>query len=206
MQDMIEAGPGLVRTPFVILIDKAEKNPFQFRGITARSFIDPDQRLYIPRTEPRYLGIGMGDYSLDGCQQQVAVERKSLEDFQGTLLGWPRDVSERSVACEWDARRCVCRRARFKRELARLSRMLAAAVVVEAPLGECLDLAPCWGKRSSEENKKYLLATYLSWSNTFRTPWHFCADRSMAEVVTLRILEKFWDNNRKKKSGAKAVA
>lgn len=195
--DLVEAAPGCIRTPFVILVDKAEKRPFDFRGITARSFIDLDQREYIPRTERRYLGIGMGDYSLDGFQGRVAIERKSLEDFQGTLLGWPRDATRENAALEWHARNQVNRRARFKRELAKLSRMETAAVVVEAPLGECLRLAPCWGKRSSVENAKYLAATYLSWSNDFRIPWHFCDGPEMAAVVALRILEKFWAKHKK---------
>ena len=54
MQTVIEAGPGLVRCPFVILIDKQEKAPFSFDGLRARSFIDKDQRIYQPRTERRY--------------------------------------------------------------------------------------------------------------------------------------------------------
>jgi hypothetical protein len=198
LADLItEVAPGCIRTPFVILVDKAEKRPFDFRGITARSFIDAEQREYIPRTERAYLGIGMGDYSLAGFQGRVAIERKSLEDFQGTLLGWPRDATEAESAAEWDARHQVNRRARFKRELAKLARMQTAAVVVEANLVDCLRLAPCWGKRSSAENAKYLFATYAAWANQFRVPWHFCDGPEMAAVVAFRILEKFWDQHRK---------
>ena len=86
--ELIDAGPGLVRCPFTILIDRQEKAPFSFAEIRARSFIDKDQRLYVPCVERRYLGVGMGDYSLAGYEGRIGIERKSLADFQGTLLGW----------------------------------------------------------------------------------------------------------------------
>jgi hypothetical protein len=194
---LIEAGPDLVRCPFTVLIDKAEKAPFSFCGLRARSFIDPSMRRYVVHTERRYLGIGMGDYSLDGFQGRVAIERKSLEDFQGTLLGWPQDASDPAVTADWDSRRQVHRRARFKSELRKLQAMECKAVVVEATLGQCLDLAPCWGVRSSSENRKYLFSTYMAWQQEFRVPWIFCDEREMAAVMCFRILEKFWHRHRK---------
>ena len=63
--DLIEVAPGLVRCPFTILIDKQEKAPFSFDGLRARSFVDREMREYQPRTERRFLGIGMGDYSIE---------------------------------------------------------------------------------------------------------------------------------------------
>lgn len=188
-----EAGPGLVRSPFTVLVDKAEKAAFTFDGIEARSFIDKDQRRYLVRTERRYLGIGQGDYSLAGFEGRVAVERKSMDDFQGTLLGWPVDLD---TAAASGGRREIDRRGRFKSELRKLQAMEARAVVVEATLGDCLRLCSAWGVRTATENAKYLYATYLSWSQQFRVPWIFCDDRRMAEVTTLRLLEHFWDRHR----------
>lgn len=186
----IDAGPFFVRTPFTILIDKAEKNPFGFTDIRSRSFIDKDQRHYLPRTEPRYLGIGMGDYSLDGYQDRIAIERKSLADFQGTLLGWEKkpDTDE-----PWDTTGAPDRRARFKRELAKLAAMECSAIVVEASLSDVLNYAPEWGKRTASENAKYLLSTTIAWQQEFRgVPWLFMEDRRLAEITAFRILEQWW--------------
>jgi hypothetical protein len=194
-----EAAPGYIYTPFVILIDTAEKSPFAFDGIRARSFIDKDQNLYVPRTERRWLGIGAGDYSLAGFERFCGIERKSLVDLQGTLLGWPIDISEQAAVAEWDSRRQVHRRARFKRELARLARMQCKAVVVEATLGQCLEMAPCWGVRSEAANAKYIYSTALAWMEEFPVSWIFCDDRQMAAVTTFRLLEKFWARMQKKK-------
>ncbi len=188
-----DAGPFYVRTPFLILVDKAEKTPWEFTDIRSRSFVDKQQRDYLPRTEPRYLGIGMGDYSLDGYQGRIAIERKSMADFQGTLLGWKKEIDESGNLDEWDTRGSVDRRKRFKNELAKLAAMECSAVVVEASIGDVLEQAPQWGKRTREENAKYLLSTAIAWQQEFRgVPWLFLSDRRMAEVVALRILEQWW--------------
>ena len=188
----IDAGPFFVRTPFAILVDQAEKHPWGFTDLKARSFIDKDMRTYLPRVESAYLGIGRGDYSIDGFQSRVGIERKSMPDFQSTLLGWEHDVDRGEYVLSVD------RRARFKRELATLATLDLKAVVVEASLGECLANVPSWGVRSSIENAKYLAATYLAWSQQFAgVPWYFCEDRRMAEEVCFRLLEKWWAEEQK---------
>jgi hypothetical protein len=186
--ELIEAAPGFVRSPFVILIDKAEKAAWTFDDIRSRSFVDKEMRLYQPRLERRFLGIGCGDYSLDGYAGRVGIERKSMVDFQGTLLGWRREVEANGG---WTID--VDRRACFKRELKTLAGFECKAVVVEASLGECLEQSPEWGKRTAAENSKYLFSTYLAWVEEFPgVPWIFAADRRMAEVTAFRILEKYW--------------
>jgi len=199
-----EAAPGCVRLPFVILIDKQEKAPWSFTGLRARSFIDKEMREYTPQTEPRTLGVGMGDYSMDGYQDRIAIERKSMQDFQGTLLGWPVDATDPQVLAEWDARKSVDRRKRFKNELRKLATMETAAVVIEADLWACVcpENAPEWGKRTAAENGKYIFATALAWMQEFRVPWYFCADRRLAEVTAFRLLEKFWHRTERERREA----
>jgi hypothetical protein len=176
-----------VRCPFLILIDLAEKAPWAFDGLRSRSFIDKDMRVYVPRTERRFLGVGCGDYSIDGYGGRVGIERKSMIDFQGTLLGWEHEQQ----AGQWTI--SVDRRRRFKRELATLAAMECKAVIVEASFGECLLQAPSWGKRSSAENAKYLHSSYIAWQQEFPgVPWIFCDDRQMAAVTCFRMLEQFW--------------
>lgn len=197
--ELIEIAPGFVRTPFTILIDKAEKAPFTFEGIRSRSFVDKDMRIYAPQTERRFLGIGCGDYCLDGYIGRIGIERKSMVDFQGTLLGWRREAEAGPWTIDVD------RRARFKRELKTLAEFECKAVVVEATLGQCLVDAPEWGKRSAAENSKYLFSTYLSWIEEFpRVPWVFADDRRMAEITTLRILEKYWARMAKERRNERA--
>ena len=82
-----------------VIVDSREQAPFSFRG-------------------PRYEGVtvevgtlGVGDYSLAGLADKVAVERKELSDL---------------VACLGRERE------RFERELARGAALDAFCVVVEA--------------------------------------------------------------------------
>jgi hypothetical protein len=202
-KNLLEIAPGFVRMPFTILIDTAEKAPFTFGDIVSRSFVDKEMRVYQPITERRFLGVGCGDYSIEGYTGIVGIERKSMKDFQGTLLGWRHEVE----AGEWKID--IDRRARFKRELKTLAGFACKAVVVEATLDDCLDNSPEWGKRSAAENAKYLFSTYLSWVEEFpAVPWIFCGDRRFAEITTFRLLEKFWARNKKKKreSGQRTLA
>ena len=55
-----------------ILIDTREQAPFTFQGYD----VDPE-----PATLP------VGDYSLVGFEDRAAVERKSLDDLVGCLMG-----------------------------------------------------------------------------------------------------------------------
>lgn len=195
--DVIEAGPDLVRQPFLILIDKAEKAPWDFHGLRARSFIDKDMRQYAHRTERRFLGIGCGDYSLEGYERRIGIERKSMVDFQGTLLGWSHEM-ETGGAGSWTVD--VDRRARFKRELKTLSAMESKAVIVEASFGQCLEQAPEWGKRSAGENSKYLHATFIAWASEFPgVPWIFCDSRELAAITAFRMMEQFWHRKAKER-------
>jgi len=191
----VEVAPGCIRTPFTILIDKAEKAEWFFTGLRARSCIDKEMREYLPRTERRFLGIGMGDYSLDGYQGRVHIERKSMADFQGTLLGW-RKETETDEGWHIDNDR----RARFKRELKQLAAIECKAVIIEATLDDCLENAPCWGKRSESQNAMYLNQTYLAWQQEFPgVPWIFRRDRRLAEITAFRIFEQFWHRTAKER-------
>ena len=66
-----------------ILIDTREQAPFTFHGYE----VDPE-----PATLP------CGDYSLPGFEDRAAVERKSLNDLVGCLMGKDRDGCERELA------------------------------------------------------------------------------------------------------------
>jgi ERCC4-type nuclease len=94
-------------TPYTIIVDSREQSPYSFKGFKCDAA--KKGRPLLVCTE--VAGLKSGDYSLKGFEDRIAVERKSLQDFYGTL-GQGRE--------------------RFERELVRLSVMDFAAVVVEA--------------------------------------------------------------------------
>ena len=94
------------------------------------------------------------DYSIEGHEDSVAVERKPLDDFVSTII--------RS-------------RKRFKGELQRLAGYESACIVVEADLSDILG-----GRYRSGANPNAVLGTILSIIIDFDIPVFFCSDRQAA--------------------------
>ena len=67
-----------------------------------------------------------GDYSIKGWENCFAIERKSLQDFAGTMMGGYEAHSEKP-------------KKRFNRELERMRHYDCAAVIVTATAAEVLD-------------------------------------------------------------------
>ena len=162
-----------------------EQHPFSFEGVRAdTSDMNAAQRRLFEaglwdgkievQTKFKALGASNGDYSIEGFQGRCHLERKSIDDCHGTVLGWGD------------------RRERFQRELANLSEMESAAVVIECSFGDLLAQAPEHGKKSAAENRKILFRQVLSWQQRYRVPWIFCDSRGMAELVAFRWLDKFF--------------
>ena len=107
-----------------------------------------------------------GDYSLVGLEDRVAVERKSKVDAF-TSLGRER--------------------ARFEREVCRLSELEFGAIVVEATLQDLL--CP---PRFSQMNPRSVVASLLAWSVKYGVPVYFAGDRIHAQATTRCLLTKFW--------------
>lgn len=159
--------------PFTVLIDTGEQHPFSFAGLQAGA--SQAYRPIIVRTRRQALGPSHGDYSIDGFEGLIHIERKSMDDAHGTLLGWGE------------------RRDRFEATLGYLSQIEFGAVVVECTLGTLLANAPEHGKRSKVENRRSLNATYLAWLLKYPSvPWLFCDTRGLAETETYRLLERFY--------------
>ena len=106
-----------------------------------------------------------GDYSLAGFERRVAVERKELQDLVGCLSG---------------------ERERFARELARLRGYDAAAVVVEAPADDLRS-----GRYRSKLDAGAAWQGVLAFTQRFRVPFLFCADRAEAEAATFDFLRHY---------------
>lgn len=163
-----------ITCPFTILIDSAEQSPWTFQGL--RSDADRDNRPLDVPTRWQCLGRfpqSNGDYSLDGYIGRVGIERKSMDDAHGTILGWDG------------------RRERFEQELRNLQAMEAAAVIVECSFSDLLNHAPDRGKKTKAQNAKSIHRSVLAFTQDYRVPWLFCDGRRMAEVTAFRFLERF---------------
>lgn len=164
-------------TPFTIFIDSAEQEPFEFVGI--RSGAEHKNRTWIPRIEWKSLGRhpdSLGDYSVEGGFGKCHVERKSLSDLHGTLLGFDG------------------RRERFEAELANLSEIEAGCVVVECSFGMAITQVEARGKKSVSAIRRTLYGSIMAYQQDFKVRWAFCDNRKLAEHFTFRWLQRFWEH------------
>jgi len=106
--------------------------------------------------------LGAGDYGIKELPNQVAVERKSLEDFVSTVVQ------------DWE---------RFVIELKLLVRHKYACIVVEGSVQDILE-----NKFRSNVSAKVVLAKVFSISSIFRIPVFFCGDRQHARFFTENFL------------------
>jgi len=141
------------------IVDTREQEPLSF---------DPERVVVARRA------ISAGDYSLEGHEDSVAVERKSLADFVSTVI---RD------------------RERFHKELKRLAQYQAACIVVEADLADVIE-----GKYASGAHPNSVLGAAISIIVDFGIPVFFCGNRQAAcrfvEAYLLRFHKKVSRNDK----------
>ena len=139
--------------PVKVVIDTREQLPYTF---------DPQ------RVVPVRRALCAGDYSLDGFETSVAVERKSLDDFVSSVIHG---------------------RKRFYKELRLLAGYNAACMVVEANLRDVLD-----GNYSGNAHPNAVFGSMISIVADFGVPVFFCSDRQVAckfvEAFLLRCHQK----------------
>lgn len=109
------------------------------------------------------LKLAAGDYGIKEFPNQIAVERKTMEDFVNTVVQ------------DWD---------RFIVELNLLVRHKFACVVVEGSVQDIYE-----NKFRSNVSVKVVLAKVFSISNVFRIPVFFCGDRQHARFFTENFLK-----------------
>ena len=107
-----------------------------------------------------------GDYSIFGYEDKVTVERKTKADAYGTIGKG---------------------RARFIKELERLSEIDYSAIIVEASLSNFVE-PPLF----SQLNPKSAINSLLAWSIRYGVHVYFADNRVMGNLLTLRILERYW--------------
>jgi len=169
------AQPSFVVPGFIVIVDSNEQAPFSFKNIRQ------GKKPVIVQTRRKHLTAG--DYSIEGMEDQVTVERKSATDFF-KCLGKDRD--------------------RFEMQFVKCSRVKWAAIVVETSLAAILG-----GKHSQETelNPWTVYHTMLAWQQRFPTVhWWLCPDRTFAEMTTFRILDRWWrDSEEGKRENAKRL-
>ena len=110
--------------------------------------------------------LATGDYSIVGLEDRIAIERKTASDLLASLGRG---------------------RARFERELQRLSTLDYAAIVVESSLKQLLEPQPY-----SRMNPKSATNSIISWSVKYRVPVFFADDRRHGQALTHALLNKYW--------------
>ncbi len=108
-----------------------------------------------------------GDYSLEGFETVLAVERKNKSDAWGCLTEG---------------------RKRFERCLERLSALDRSAIVIEASMAEFVIPPP----QIKRVNAATAMGSYISWSTKYRIPVFFAENRQWGERVTLRVLAAYY--------------
>lgn len=139
--------------PVTVVIDTREQEPYGF---------NPDLVRPVRRALPA------GDYSVAGLEETIAVERKTLDDFVGTVTR---------------------ARGRFYRELRKLQQYARACVVVEANLSDVLA-----GRYRCDAHPHAILGSALAIAVDFGIPVYFCSSRQVAcrfvEGFLLRAAER----------------
>lgn len=154
-------------SPFKILVDSREKAPWHFRSLRANAS-DGGEPILV-RTE--YACLQTGDYTIEGCESQIAVERKSKADAYGTFGGG---------------------RARFERELERLDAMDFAAVIIESEWSSLMLNPPALSKLLPLT----IFRSVIAWEQRYPTiHWWPCPGKRFAEKTCYRILERWWKEN-----------
>ena len=133
----------------IVLVDSREQLPYRF----------PEA------TETRRVALRVGDYSLQGLQEDVAIERKTLADLLGSITSG---------------------RERFIKELRQLRAYRFAALVIETDW-------PTIEMKAYPQNiaPTAVMGSLMSFAIRYGVIPVLAGDRAMAETITWRLLHNF---------------
>jgi len=130
----------------VIIVDTREQKPYDFGAILTEKCC-----------------LRAGDYSIQGLEQSIAVERKTVDDFVSSIIH---------------------ERERFFAELSLLQAYDHACIVVESNLTDILA-----ARYHSKTHPSSVLGTIVSIHLRFGIPVFLCDDRAGGQIFTLRYLK-----------------
>lgn len=143
-----------MKPKFTIKIDTREQHPWLFQE---KQYSDAGVIIYT---------LPIGDYSLRGFEENIAVERKSLNDYVNTII---QDKE------------------RFDRELERLGKMDRALIIVEASFNKVLEAA-----YESKAHPHSVMGKALSIYVKYNIPVYFCYNRNEAQFLCYTFLKQYW--------------
>lgn len=137
---------------YKILIDSREQRPYEFAG-----------------RQVEVKGLKTGDYSVDydgeDLSHKVAIERKSLDDFVGSI---------------------TTNRERFVKELERAKDLEFFAIVIEGSWDD-IDAH----RYTSLASPKSITGTILSWTVKYNIPIILAGTRQRAEQIVVNYLDAY---------------
>ncbi len=136
-----------------IKVDSREQKPYQFKDVEVGA-------------------LNVGDYSILGLENHIAIERKELNDLIGSL---------------------TTGRERLEKELWRGKALDYFALVVEASLSDIIN-----HNYRSEMDPKSAIQSLLAFSIRYRLPIWFCENREYGARVTESLLMKYANELEKK--------
>lgn len=156
----ISLNPPLAVCPFAVIVDNQEQLPWRFTGIEA----EDKSPLTVPLITDRHLDAG--DYSIDGMESLVRIERKSVADFYGSIGGGHE---------------------REERKAERLSHFQYAAYVIEGDWPDVLNYS-----FKTQIPAAAARGTIAAWAIRYRLGFWLLPTRRDAEVWCFRLLEMFY--------------
>ena len=161
------APPDLYVCPFTVLESNAEQLPWTFQGIVI------SRRQWIVKRKRQHMKTA--DYSVEGYESFLAIERKSATDLVGSVTAGHSPL---------------------EREHERMAGIIQAGgfacLVCEGSLSEIDEELRRDGRHGAAET---LMSCVASWPMKFKTPWFFAGDRRRAELLAFRLLWKWWNEN-----------
>jgi len=116
-----------------------------------------------------------GDYSIQGMEGLVTCERKEISDLFSSVGK---------------------NRARFEREMQRMSEMQHAALIIETSLASMFTNPP----RHTKMNPKSVFRTLIAWSQRYGVHIWPMWSRESAEKATYLILKRYFDDHLERKN------
>jgi ERCC4-type nuclease len=152
--------------------------------------IDSREQLSFDFEESEVKKLDEGDYSVEGYEHEVAVERKSVNDAIGSVLQG---------------------RERFEKEFIRAKTNLKRFFVVIEGTQDCIKEEMIHQAIMNGKTKRIastinsVLNTYLHWSVKYNVPIYFCFGREEAKRTTFELLRAYvkYKNNGEVKSNGR---
>lgn len=132
----------------IIAVDTREKKPYIFNADIEIKKLD------------------IGDYSIIGLEDRIAIERKTTDDLINCL--------------SWD-------RERFKKELVKSVALDYFALIIEDDFRKLHT-----GRYISKMNPKSAIESIMTFSVRYKIPVFFAGDRVFGQIITESLLNKYF--------------